>query len=471
MLTGIGKYDYTARGVVIAPPDTNASWDSYELSVDDAFGANQHSPRNNRHGFLFHGACWALLEKCFQPDSVPLLRLFEVLNSLPIPLNHYATNWGHNYGCLSLLKDRDFYPWADWRRLMEEPDPEHIIEWCDPYDISTEIVALLALVPGPEGSTEHSYSLDNNMEAYTAVVSEGDCFMRLPVELCLTIASFLPTSDALHARMASRAFWPIFHDQQFWATRFQIGGIDRSWLFELRGKRCLDWRWQYRHTQNFRLSPALRNRKRVWALVQHVSRILDLQGYGLTSTLTSVPEPQQHSAPLPDLNVRPVPESVTVSGDLKHLKPGTAFSDFDRGCRIFYKRRVQIPKNLKKVEIFRVDIGGTFYIAGLSFTSATEESIKVGYCSKHYATDSVDTSQLWGFHMSLGDKGLYGLRCVIEGREQSRWLGNVSESLQTERLAHCGSPLEELELGFDVRHPLASKVSKTNVFKIGLQID
>lgn len=462
VLTGIGVYDDPRRGAFIAPPDTGASWDSYELSDDDAFGANQQSPRNNRHGFLFHVACWHLLEECFQPDPVPLLRLFEVLNSLPFPLGSKATNWGHNYGSLSLLNGKDFYPWMDWRRFMEEPEPEHIIDRCNPYDISAELVALLAVVPDHEEFTEHIHSLDNTIETSTAVIFSEDCFNRLPVELCLSIASCLPTSDALHARMASRAFWPIFYDQQFWANKFQPGGMDRSWLFEVHGKRCLDWRRLYRYTQNFRLSPALRNRKRVWALVQHVSRILDLQDYGLTSKSTSLPKPQHHLAPLPDLSVSSMPGSITVSGHLKYLKPGNAFSDLDRGCRILYKRRFQIPKNLTKVAISIVDIGGTLHIAGLDFTSATGEGEKVGYCSKYYATDSVEVSRLWGFHIALGDKGLYGLRCVFEGGEQSRWLGNVSESLRTERLAHSGSPLEELELGFDVMHPLASKVSATN---------
>lgn len=88
--------------------------------------------------------------------------------------------------------------------------------------------------------------------------------------------------------------------------------------------------------------------------------------------------------------------STTVSGDLKHLKPDQAFSNFDKGCRILYKRRVHIPTNLKRVAISTVDVGGTYYIAGLVFTSFAGGSIQVGYCSKYYATDSVEVSRLLG---------------------------------------------------------------------------
>lgn len=102
---------------------------------------------------------------------------------------------------------------------------------------STEIIALLALVPNHEEVPAHIYSLDNKVKAFTAVNTNEDCFCRLLVELCLGIASCLPASDTLHAHMASCAFWLIFYDQQFWASRFQPGGIDRPWLCEVRGKR------------------------------------------------------------------------------------------------------------------------------------------------------------------------------------------------------------------------------------------
>lgn len=463
-MTGLGVYADPDQGAFIASPDTNASWDSYEPSDDDAFGANQQSPRNNRHGFLFHGACWALLERYFQPRAVPHLRLFKVLNSLPFPLGCTAINWGHNYGRLSLLDDEDFYPWEDWKRLMEEPEPENVLNRCNPYDIQTEIVALLALRPDHEAPPAQIHSPDTTVKTFAATKSNANCFDRLPVELCLAISSFLPTSDALHSRMASRAFWPIFYNQQFWATRFQPGSVDRSWLFEACGERGLDWRWLYRQTHDSRLSPALSYRKCVWRLIEHVARILALQGHGLESTSTPPSPPQS------DLSHRPMFASITVSGDLTHLKPDQAFLNFHKGCRILYKRRVHIPRDLKSVAIFTVDVGGTYYIAGLTFTSATGGSIQVGYCSKDYATDSVEVSRLCGFHIALGGKGFYGLRCNVGGDQQSRWLGHTSGSLRTERLAHSGCPLEELELGFDVRHPGARR-SQILIDSTGLQID
>lgn len=461
VLTGLGVYDDPRRGVFVASPDSNVSGDNYETSDDDAFGANQQLPRNGRHGFLFHGACWALLEKYFDPNPVPQSRVFEVLKSLPFPLGSTAINWGHNYDNLSLLEDEDFYPWEDWKLYLVELEPDHVIDRCDPYEISTDIVTLLALVPDHEKPPAQSHSLDN---IGTAVKFNRGCFDRLPVELCLAIASCLPTSDALHARMVSRAFWPVFYDQQFWATRFQPDSVDRSWLFELRGEQYLDWRWLYRQTNKSRLSSALSNRRRVWTLIEHMAKIVELQGYGLMSLSTSHVELQYHLAPHSDLSVRPMLASIAVSGDLKHLKPGQALSNFDRGCRILYKRKVHIPKDLKRVTISTVDVGGTYYIAGLVFTSTTRKPTEVGYSSKFHATDSVEVSRLSGFHIALGGKGIYGLRCAVEGGEQTRWLGNVGESLRTEWLAHSDCPLEGLELGFDVRNLSAPKVLSTKDF-------
>lgn len=232
---------------------------------------------------------------------MPHLRLFEVLNSLPFPLGCTAINWGHNYGSLSLLDDEHFYPWEDWKRLMEESEPENVINWCNPYDIHTEIVALLAQSPDHEDTSAQSHSLDTKLKTLAATKSNADYFDRLPVELCLAISSFLPTSDALHSRMASRAFWPIFYDQKFWATRFQPGSVDRSWLCEVCGERCLDWRWLYRQTHDSRLSPALSNRRHVWTLIEHVAKILELQGHGLSSPSPSpspsLLEPKYASVP------------------------------------------------------------------------------------------------------------------------------------------------------------------------------
>lgn len=144
------------------------------------------------------------------------------------------------------------------------------------------------------------------------------------------------------------------------------------------------------------------------------------------------------SGPLLDLIVQPMSAYITVSGDLKHLKPNQTFpriSGLGRGCRILYKHRIYISKTLKRIAISTADVGGTYYMAGLDFTSATGESIKVGYLSKYHATDSVEVSRLCGVHIALGAKGFYGLRSTVDGGEH-----HVGLETSTNRSEQSGWP-------------------------------
>ncbi|KAF3799741.1 hypothetical protein GCG54_00000987 [Colletotrichum gloeosporioides] len=80
ILTGVGLYVDRERGAFIAPVDSNGRWDdsSYESPHDDQFGAMGQGEVNQRRGFVFHEACWDLLEQAFYPGQVPLKRLFGV---------------------------------------------------------------------------------------------------------------------------------------------------------------------------------------------------------------------------------------------------------------------------------------------------------------------------------------------------------------------------------------------------------
>ncbi|KAJ5614721.1 hypothetical protein N7528_008375 [Penicillium herquei] len=54
------------------------------------------------------------------------------------------------------------------------------------------------------------------------LVSNTDCFSRLPPELRQMVACHLPTRDMLHLRLASRAMAPVFHERTFWKSRFKL---------------------------------------------------------------------------------------------------------------------------------------------------------------------------------------------------------------------------------------------------------
>ena len=91
-------------------------------------------------------------------------------------------------------------------------------------------------------------------------------FERIPLEIRLEIAAYLPTVDFLNLRLCSRAMADIFEEQTFWKTRFFIHG-DRGYLaFLTEGIQCAeDWRLIYRCTHKF-LKPntELRARRQHW---------------------------------------------------------------------------------------------------------------------------------------------------------------------------------------------------------------
>lgn len=282
-LTGLGRFVDARSGSFDAPLDANARYD--DVGYDDeeyseTFGVGTQF-ENGLYGFVFHDSCWSVLERAFNPDPVPLDRLYEVCLSMPTPLATRCVNWGHNYGGLYYWLRSPYHPWD----VIEEPvlydmselgDPEpgdsvesrtwvdrfglpsprkDDEEWTeptvrgptimsDPYHTG-EILAIRSERPPPLPTRSVAYSLSN-----TAI----DPFSRLPYELRAGIAQYLPTSDFLRGRLALRGLWDIFDSQQFWATRFLGRGAERSWLFEsqLWDESGQDWRFLCRQTSDTR---------------------------------------------------------------------------------------------------------------------------------------------------------------------------------------------------------------------------
>lgn len=238
-ITGVGFYDDPDGGDWIAPSNFTARWDDagYNYPTHDQIGVLRQHPINGRYGFPFHEACWSLLEKSCSPEPIPYKALFEVCRSLPFPSEGTTISWGHDFGGLVLVDSQDRYPWED--RFVERDGHSalYITARNDPYHV-------------PE-IQQHPYEDPQAPPAISSsdpVTTVANCFSALPEEICITIASNLPTMDALNARRASRSFLSIFYSQQFWASRFETNA-DRSWIFESQewGK-AHDWIWLYRRT-------------------------------------------------------------------------------------------------------------------------------------------------------------------------------------------------------------------------------
>ncbi|KAH6624073.1 hypothetical protein B0J18DRAFT_427196 [Chaetomium sp. MPI-SDFR-AT-0129] len=471
-LTGVGRNAEIQIYQYIAPPNPSARWDDpgYGNPEADEFGVMTQGPRNGRHGYVFHDACWYLLEKAFAPGDVPLSRVMDVCASIPMEMVGHRMYWGHDYGGMTVLRKENTFPWETpivdlgddedlWAENGYFVDPRATAEVDEIVRGKTQEppAAPPSLVPAVtlsqrngndsnNSGDDNDDSTDLNHKESTGH-TDGDPFMTLPQELCSAIASYLPTRDALNVRLASRSFWHIYYSQQFWASRFAEAG-ERSWFYEVRerhGQRPweADWRWIYRRTGYTRLSPGLRNRARIWELILGLVPVLNLGWADLPDPLPQSwqvpPKPaEKGDADLPWLSV-----GGNMKGDPED------FSPLEIGGRLLRSERVGIPERVASVDVSTTRLANSGYIAGLSLTLVSGAVIRVG--RGDFAQGSVRLREgLMGFHVAVGLNGIHGLRCVDGGQEEevSAWLGFAEDVPQTTRLT-LGWPVAALEIGFD----------------------
>lgn len=382
---------------------------------------------NGNRGFVFHDACWSLLEQAYHPAPVPRERLFEVCDSLPLVMGRRSLNWGHNYGGAAVIEDKDYFPWED--RVIDRDVQE---SWFDSPYCADPLAA--ADVNNLLADTLHGRSdPENPFLPMRPIRRTGqDPFNSLPVELCSAVAEYLATSDVLNARHASKSFWHVFHDQQFWASRFW-GGLDRSWLFEVRDNNIAgrDWRSLYHRTADSHIGQRLRNRKRIWALIQHATAILELH-WG-----------EHPSEPLPE-GCR---DWVLAAGSMPDHRP-KSFCQSEKASRGVRSKQVAIPDGISQVSASTIRLGDSGYISGIKLSTPSGEAVRLGYSNGRWYSSEI--SGLAGFNLAVGSGGIHALQC-IDGRtgKPSAWLGCPDDVPQTERLA-LGHRITALDVGFDV---------------------
>ncbi|PGH15808.1 hypothetical protein AJ79_02189 [Helicocarpus griseus UAMH5409] len=108
---GVGIYDDPDSQVCVVPAKENGRWDDpgYESAPKMEFDAFNLCYGMRWQGFIFHEACWSLLQQVYRDKQTPIARILEVLESLPIPLTDCAPNWDHNYGGLKPLTKKDTF--------------------------------------------------------------------------------------------------------------------------------------------------------------------------------------------------------------------------------------------------------------------------------------------------------------------------------------------------------------------------
>lgn len=360
-------------------------------------------------GFVFHEACWALLEECFLGKPVPLEQFLDVFHSLA-----FTHGWSNRQ---SLLGE---YPGSLTYR-NRKIDPYHVPQ-------IQEILNPPSAIPP---SAEHIAS--KKPQAHQTC--NQDNFLRLPAEMIEGIVAFLSTKDVLSLRYVSRAFTPLFYSQGFWSTRFTVDG-DRGFLFEVwkdRSRKARDWRALYWWTTTkTSLSTVLINRKRVWSLCQSLTEKLMLEWSDWPS-----------SQPMPKILPGCRWEKVEEKFDRNHGNR----SNHGKLDLYFYEQKAPIVSLPSKVGVSIVHDGPVSYIAGINIVSEDGTEIRLGYTSPERVCTEV--SGVRGFIPDTGERGIHAIRAVDGNGFISPWLGYPNEGTQTMRLVFKGF-INALETRFDV---------------------
>lgn len=401
-----------------APQDPSRRWDDEHEPID--IPIMQQPARHGRHGFVIHEACWQLLRIPFLPSEVPLRRVLDVLESLPLPWPGVSVYWGHDYGNLLVMDDQNLYPWE-----------------ISDLDFRWESLTYLCAIEDPYNMPDISSALSTckqNAPAWSPSTQSSNCFSKLPWEILENIALTLPTKDALGLRHVSPVFLPILYSQTFWASRFKANS-DRCYVFEKwEARDSTDWLTLYRLTSPDRCSPGLKNRKRIWDLITPLTETIRLR---LAETQIS------GSQDFTSLRWTKVEGALHAETDIRR---NGGF--LQAGCRLFGTHIGKIPENLWKIGFSTSNVGTVTYISGLRLIAYKSPGICLGYTSETNEV-TLEVTALRGFVLAFDKHGLHALQIVRGDRSLSEWIGCPGNTPVTKRLAGFEG-IDYLEVGFDV---------------------
>ena len=431
-VTGVGRRDDRDIGIYPAPSDPSKRWDDddYVPQPDDGIAVMRSHTENGIHGFVLHECCWNLLlsARANEPEEIPVHRFVQVCESLPFTGMAINIFWGHNYGGLCEI-ELDGPPWYGELTdpLYELPVGEEALE--DPFHVPE----LASLLDGSllDVTTKPAEPFENLVGTPEGPLFP-DCFGKLPWELREAIAIHLSTEDALKLRRVSRAFSPLLSSQSFWATRFHDGD-ERDFIFEAQSSRQpRDWLELYHLTGPKSRPPGLRHRRRIWPLVQGLSRILSLRP---SKTLDSRQPTHEKSW-------------ATVTGEIVPEPAPSEYLCFQSGCRLLSTTYAMVPPYLTWIAISSVGSGDHGYISGINFISGRGSSeVYLGYKSEGNEV-FLQVSSLAGFILAMGPGGLKALKIVDANNKVSRWVGSPINTPVSERLAQFES-IEAVKVGVD----------------------
>lgn len=386
----------------------------------------------NNHGFIAHDACSQLVRFACWPQDLDVMRILEILNSLPFPAHGTTISWGHTYGGI-LYFSENRYPWEnDYAPRIDEgdvfkdahEDPIHVSNFMDIFNLHVEF---------------------STRDSQLSIQRHEDCFSKLPWEIRESIAKDLSTTDALSLRLVTAAYYPIINSQSFWQSRIQPDGECGYFVEGWYHKENTDWMSLYRILKQHD-SPAMRNRKRIWQLAKSLVQLTNLEIQSEDQAFecyrkTRVSEGRYH------FNKR-----LTVTGDIFDGKEIDEQTRFSSGCQLMIEYTTSMPPGLTEIGFIVLSYFHLTYIVGVRYKDRDGACIDVGYRplihDENVEEILVKFESLNGFVLAMGSSGLHAVKVVSE-KGISEWIGNPENSPITRRLASLSSVLA-IGTGFDV---------------------
>lgn len=438
-LTGVGGYISPQITDCEAPSDPESRWNDagYQWSSNDRFPPLIGNWARPQPGFLFHEACWELLQRMLYPATVSVEYLYDICLSFPANVGGWL-DWGHRYGGLMDQLPHEGYPFEDlyivgfMKRYLGDKDSPLTYAMCDPSDVPELEQALL-----DTRERQESLSEDEAKSISPTFRGPTDCFRKLPQEVLEYIQILLPSSAVANARMASRSFTSLRLDQSFWASRFD-GCHERGYCIEARlpiygytiEKRKQDWKALYNLTTvTSTSSNELKNRKRIVDCSQDLVEILQenpcVDEVTFTKNLQILHEEPE------DTSWR------TIGGDSASRPQPHRFPSGIR-CRRMYEQTLSLPSSpIKTIAVTFRRFSGRHYISGLRFAFKDASEALMGYVirgKEKYLALNESGFHLTGFITAVDARGIMALRAVSDKGEVSDWIGTATGLPQSLRL-------------------------------------
>ena len=470
-LSGVGiRRPYRGRPHTVAPLDTNRRYDDIDYEKGNAAEVTIESmgPWFPTHygrgdfdnglpwGYIFHEACWRLLNAVYYPAKIDL-RVF-LRFCLSFPLGQRLVDWGHGYGGI-LEPQTDIPPRPSRtlgrssrirRRLGTDSHPWDITFDSDPLILPREVEHLL--LQETTETNSNIYNLADDVRRVSLIKTRKDCFAMLPTELRDTILFQLPSRDVRSLFLASRVFAGSQISKMFWASRFRPG-LEFAFIYEQAREQFTsprDWKSLYFAVSECLIqSPNLRNRKRIWELLEP-----------LVDAMILISQNALHGTPRgtffdPELSQD---DLLWRHASCLVIPP---MNVFHYGSQTLFSRTTKIPGVVTGVYVSMVhNIAGVSYVAGLRFIDGEGASYNLGYVLpkneiyiKEPKTTANENPGIHAFQLANGMRGIHALAVVTASGKISPWAGSPCGIPRGCLISRAGA-IRDIKGDFDVSGPI-----------------